>query len=336
MTYANLSRMAFGYATSQILYAAVRLGVPDALAAGPVPIEQLAGALECDPGGLTRLLRALVVLGVVEDVAPGHVGLAEQGRPLCADHQRSMRSSLLLLGDPAVWQAWGQLTHAVRTGETAFDHAHGQPLFDYLAGDSPLSGVFNAAMAEGTDRIASEVAKAYDFGNARTVIDIGGGNGTLLAAVLAAAPAARGILFDTAEGAAAAGSTFRQAGVSDRAAIEHGDFFQTVPQGDVMLIKGVLHDWDDQRCITVLRNCRKSIPADGRLLVLEPVLPDRLDTAEANGVVMSDIAMLVYTGGRERGRAEFEDLLAESGFRLADVSPMLPGSMIRIVIADPA
>lgn len=336
MTYANLSRMAFGYATSQILYAAVRLGVPDALAGAPLAVEQLAATLDCDPAGLTRLLRALAVLGVVSDVAPGQVALTAQGRPLCADHPQSMRSSLLLLGDPAVWRAWGALTHAVRTGETAFDSVHNRPLFDYLADDPDLSEVFNTAMGEGTERIAPEVPKAYDFTGAGTVVDIGGGNATLLAAVMAAAPDARGIVFDTAEGAADAPATIERACLSDRVSVEHGDFFASVPQGDVMLLKGVLHDWDDERCISVLRNCRQSIRAGGRLLVLEPVMPTRLDNPEANGVVMSDIAMLVYTGGRERSRSEFEALLAASGFRLADVLPPLAGSVIRIIIAAPA
>lgn len=336
MTYANLTRMAFGYATSQILYAAVRLGVPDALADGAMPLGQLADTLECDPGGLTRLVRALVVLGVIEQVAPEQVALTVQGRPLCANHPRSMRSSLLLLGAPAVWQAWGALTHGARTGKAAFDHAHGRPLFAYLAGDPDLSEVFNAAMGEGTEWVAHEVPKAFDFTGGGTVIDIGGGNGTLLSAVLAAAPDARGVLFDTAEGAADAVASFQRAGLADRVSVEHGDFFEAVPEGDVMLLKGILHDWDDQRCGIVLRNCRASIATDGRLLVLEPVLPVRLDTAEANGVVMSDIAMLVYTGGRERSRAEFQSLLAASGFHLADVQPPLAGSMIRIIIAHPA
>jgi SAM-dependent methyltransferase len=335
MTYANLSRMAFGYTTSQILYAAVRLGVPDELAGDAIPVEKLAHRVECDQEGLTRLVRALVVLGVVEEVGPGHVTLAELGRPLCADHPRSMRSSVLLIGDPVVWQAWGALTQGVRTGEAAFGHAHGQSLFDHLADDPDLSSVFNSAMGDGTGWIAPEVPKAYDFTGARCVVDIGGGSGTLLAAVLAAAPQARGILFDTAVGAAGAAETFQRAGLSDRCSIERGDFFEAVPEADVMLVKGVLHDWDDQRCRTLLRNCRRSIAADGRLLVLEPVLPDRLDTVEAAGAVMSDIAMLIYTGGRERSRAEFQTLLAAGGFDLADVTPPLAGSAIRILIANP-
>jgi hypothetical protein len=336
MSYPDLSQMAFGYATSQILYAAVRLGVPEVLAAGSMPVEKLAQSVECDPEGLSRLLRALVVLGLVEEAEPGHVALAELGRPLCASHSRSLRSTLLLLGDPAMWRAWGGLTHGVRTGEAVFGHVNGQPLFSYLAGEPGLSGVFNTAMGEGTEWIAPEVPKAYDFTGARTVIDIGGGSGPLLAAVLAAVPSARGILFDTAGGAAGAVGTLQQAGLSGRWSIEVGDFFEAVPEGDVMLVKGILHDWDDRRCVTVLRNCRESIACDGRLLVLESVLPDRLDTREAAGVVMSDMAMLVYTGGRERSKAEFQSLLKAGGFDLADVTPPLAGSATRILIADPA
>ncbi|WP_433517000.1 methyltransferase [Nonomuraea sp. CA-143628] len=334
--YAELSRMAFGYAGSQILYAAVHLGIPEALAAGALPVEKLADAIGADPRALARLSRALVVLGVVDEVAPGHLALAELGQPLRADHPWSMRSSVLLLGDPATWQAWGALTHSVRTGEAAFDHVHEQPLFDYLAGHPDLSEIFNTAMREGTERVASEVAQAYDFAGVRTVVDIGGGNGTLLAAVLAATPGAQGILYDTADGGAAAAETFRRAGLSDRCARQVGDFFESVPEGDLMLLKGVLHDWDDRRCTALLRNCRASIAMGGRLLVLEPVLPARLGTPEAAGVVMSDIAMLVYTGGWERDRAEFHALLAAGGFDLADVTPPLRGSAIRILVADPS
>ncbi|RCG29886.1 methyltransferase [Sphaerisporangium album] len=333
--YATLSRMAFGFTASQILYAAVRLGVPDALAAGALPIGRLADAVGADPGALRRLVRALVVLGVVAEEPPGHYALAEMGRPLLAGHPRSMRSGVLLLGDPATWRAWGALTHAARTGEAAFDHVHGRPLFDHLARDPELSGIFNTAMREGTGQIAPEVPKAYDFSGARTVVDIGGGNGALLAAILAAASDARGVLFDTAEGVAGAAETFRRAGVSDRCSIRTGDFFEAVPEGDLLLVKGVLHDWDDERCVTLLRGCRASIAAGGRLLVLEPVLPSRIGTPEGAAVVMSDIAMLVYTGGRERDRDEFRRLLAAGGFALAGVTPPLGGSAVRILVADP-
>ncbi|WP_432933531.1 methyltransferase [Microbispora sp. CA-135349] len=331
-----MSRKAFGYASSQILYAAVRLGVPDLLAEGPAPVTRLAESTGSDRHALYRLLRALVVLGVAEEGEPGWFGLTEQGQPLRADHPWSMRSSLLLLGDPDTWRAWGALTHSVRTGEAAWDHVHGSPLFAHLARHPELSAVFNRAMREGTERIAPALPMAYDFTGAQTVVDVGGGNGSLLAAVLAATPGLKGILFDTAEGVTGAAEELRRAGLADRCSIETGDFFEAVPEGDVMLVKGVLHDWDDRRCVALLHSCRRSIAADGRLLVLEPVMPSGLGTPEAAGAVMSDIAMLVYTGGRERGMTEFRDLFAAAGFGLAEVTAPLGGSAIRALVAIPA
>ncbi len=336
MSYARLSQLAFGHMNAQILYAAVRLGVPEALARGPVSPGEVADTVGCDPAGLARLLRALIVLGVAAEVTPGRVTLAELGRPLCADHPRSMRSSVLLLGHPATWQAWGALADGVRAGADAFGHAHGQPLFRYLADDAELSAVFNTAMDEGTEPVAAAVPRSYDFAAARTVVDVGGGNGTLLAAVLAAAPGACGILYDSDTGSAQAAATLRRPGLAGRVRVAAGDFFAAVPPGDLMLLKGILHDWDDERCLTILRNCRRSIAPDGRLLVLEPVLPDRLGTAEAAAAVMSDIAMLVYTGGRERTGTEFRGLLADGGFSLTEVTPPLAGSAIRILAAAPA
>ncbi|WP_049570340.1 methyltransferase [Nonomuraea sp. SBT364] len=333
--YASLARTAFGYAGSQILYAAVRLGVPDALAGGPVPVGKLADALGADPAALKRLARALVVLGVVREAPPGQLALAEAGRPLCADHPRSMRSSVLLFGDPAVWRAWGALHDSVLTGEPAFDQVHGLPLFDHLAGDAGLSRIFNTAMREGTGHLAAEVPRAYDCGGARVVVDIGGGDGTLLAAILTAVPGARGILYDTAQGGAGAGETFRRANVAERCTVEAGDFFAGVPGGDLMLLKGILHDWDDRRCATLLRRCREAIHPGGRLLVIEPVMPARLDAPDAAGAVMSDIAMLVYTGGRERDRAEFGDLLAAGGFAPDGLTAPLGGTAIRVLAARP-
>ncbi|MEV8507010.1 methyltransferase [Actinoplanes sp. NPDC051475] len=335
MSYATLSRMAFGYVSSQIVYAAVRLGVPEALAAGPRPVADLARTLGCDPDGLTRLVRALVVLGVLDEAGEGQVLLTELGRPLCADHPRSMRSSVLLFGDPPAWAAWGALADGVRSGSAAFDHVHGRPLFDYLAESPSSAGVFHTAMREGTGSLAADIAAAYDFTGARTVVDIGGGNGALLAAVLAAAPAAKGILYDAPGGVADAPETFRRAGVTDRWRIETGDFFTTVPAGDVLMLKGILHDWDDERCLSLLRQCRDAIAPDGRLLVVEPVLPDSIRAPDAAGAVLSDIAMLVYTGGRERDENQFRKLFVASGFDLAGITAPIGGSPIRILVVHP-
>ncbi|GAB1642145.1 methyltransferase [Krasilnikovia sp. MM14-A1259] len=336
MSYPSLARLAFGYAPAQIVHAAVRLGLPDALADAPMPVEKLADALHCDAATLTRLVRALVVLGVLDEGPDDQVALADLGRPLCADHPRSMRASVLLYGHPAAWQAWGALADGVRSGQAAFDQVHGMPLFDHLAQHPDLAAAFHTAMREGTGGIAAAVAGAYDFSGARTVVDVGGGNGALLAAVLTAAPHVHGILVDTAEGAAGAEATLERAASPQRWSVATGDFFAAVPGGDVMLVKGILHDWDDERCVRLLRNCRESIAPDGRLLVVEPVLPESLGAPDAAGVVLSDIAMLVYTGGRERSRTEFRTVLAASGFDLIEVTPPLGGTAIRVLISTPS
>ena len=342
MQLAKLSQMAFGYANSQVLYATVRLGVADALADGPLPAAELARQTGCAPAELARLLRALILLGVVDaeeasDVAAAErVALTELGRPLCAGHPQSLQSGILLQGDPAMWRAWGDLTQGLRGGASAFACAHGQPLFDYIGGDPRLAAVFHATMRAGAEALAAGVVKAYNFGSARTVADIGGGHGRLLAAVLEAAPAARGILLDTAAGVAEASRTLHNAGMSGRCSVEVSDFFQGVPEGDVMLLNGILHDWDDERSAVLLRHCRDSIAADGHLLVLEQVRPEQLAGAEAATAVMSDLAMLVYAGGRERSAQEFRRLLAGAGFSLAGITPPLTPSFTRMLIAQPA
>ncbi|WP_063813807.1 methyltransferase [Herbidospora daliensis] len=324
----NLSAMAFGFAGSQILYAATKLGLPDLLARGPADAETLAGQVGADPGALRRLLRALVVLDVAIEIPPARYALSAFGQPLRTGHPRSIRSSVLLLGDPDTWRAWGALTESVRTGETAWDHVHGRPLFEHLAAAPGLSAVFNTAMREGTGQVADLVD--FDFAG-KTVVDVGGGNGTLLASILARHPDARGLLFDSAEGTADAAHVL--AGVADRCRIENGDFFDAVPDGDVIVLKGILHDWDDGTCVRLLRGCRKALRPGGRLLVVEPVMPESLGAAEAAGVVMSDVAMLVYTGGRERTRPEFTALLAAAGFVVTRVGECLGGSAIRVVEA---
>jgi SAM-dependent methyltransferase len=235
-----------------------------------------------------------------------------------------------------MWVAWGELTRSLRGGASAFAYAHGQPLFDYLGGEPGLAAVFHATMRDQAEVFAAAAVKAYDFGSARIVVDVGGGYGQLLATVLQAAPAARGILLDTAAGVAQARRTLDAAGLSGRCSVQAGDFFQSVPEGDVLLLNGILHDWDDQRGAALLRRCRDAVAADGHLLILEQVRPDQLSGTEAATVVLSDLAMLVYTGGRERSAAEFRQVLADGGFTLTGITPPLEPSLTRMLIAEPS
>jgi SAM-dependent methyltransferase len=342
MTLVNLSRLAFGFGPAQVVHAAVELGVPEALAAAPggATLASLADRLGCDPDSLARLLRALVVLGVAEDRAPGRYALTDLGRPLCPDDPQSIRRSVLLFGDQPAWMAWGALAAAVRTGEAAFDLVHGRPLFAYLAEHSGSSETFNNAMHEGTRRMGPQVPALVDLSQARMIVDVGGGSGALLAAVLAGTPeSVHGVLFDTPRGTAGAQTAFADAGVADgRWSIEHGDFFRdALPGGDVLMLKGILHDWNDERCAALLSACRSALAPAGRLLVLEPVLPDRpaADAAhETAAAVMSDMAMLVYTGGRERSAAGYRGLLRQAGLELTWVTQPLPGTAVRILVAE--
>lgn len=329
-------RMAFGFITSQILGSAVHLGIPDALAAGPATADQLAQSTRTTGSTLGRLLRALVVLGILVEGDSDRYSLTLPGRLLCSDHPASMRSSLRLSSHPAVWRAWGALADSVRSGTPAFEYVHGQPLFPYLTQDPELSEIFHTAMRSGTQQVGPQLTAAYDVSSATTVVDVGGGNGALLAAVLQAAPNAQGILYDTAEGLINAPELLRRSGVADRCRTEVGDFFQNVPAGDLVLLKGILHDWDDERCLVLLDQCRRSIATGGRLLVLEPVIPDDLQDPRASSAVMSDIAMLVYTGGQERTQAEFHDLLAAGGFTLLETTTPLSGTDVRVLVAAPS
>lgn len=327
--------MAFGFATSQVLHAAVKLRVPDLLANGAESVDQLADGAGCEPRSLRRLMRALTVLGLVSETTPGRYALTGLGQPLRADHPRSMRSSVLFVGDAAAWHAWGELVHGVRTGKAAFDHVHGEPLFAHLARHPERSEIFNAAMRQGSAHLATLLPQVFDFSGAKTVVDVGGGNGTLLAAVLAAAPHVHGILLDTAGGVNGAFGDAQRDRLADRCRIEIGDFFEAVPEGDVMLMKGILHDWDDQLCTTLLRNCRRAITNGGRLLVMETLLPSKVGAPETAGAVLSDIAMLVYTGGQERTEVEYRELLLASGFDLLEVTPPLDDSNCRVLISQP-
>ncbi|MFI1995415.1 methyltransferase [Actinoplanes sp. NPDC020271] len=329
MTPQRLATLAFGHQPAQILYAAVRLGVPDALAGGPLPVAELGG----DPAAMARLVSALTLLGIVTPRPDGRVALADGARPLCADHPESIRAGILLAGDPAVLRAWAALPDAVRTGGPAFEHAHGRPLFQVLAERPELSALFGQTMRENSGPVAAALPALFDFGHATTVVDVGGGHGSVLAAVLAAAPGPRGVLFDTVTGAASAPETLGARVPPDRWTVRTGDFFAGVPEGDVLILKGILHDWDDDRCVRILKRCRAALAPDGRLLVLETVLPASATGPPAYGPVMGDLAMLVWTGGRERTGEDFARLLGAAGFTVESVGEPIAGTAVRLIVA---
>ncbi len=278
------------------------------------------------------MLRALAGLGLFAEEGEGRFRLTALGEPLRAGVPGSVRGYAVLVGEPMVWRSWGGILHSLRTGQPAFDHAFGAPLFEYLAAHPEEARVFDEAM---TGRSAAEIAAvlaAYDFSGAGTVVDVGGGQGALLAAVLEADPRARGVLFDRPHVVAAARARLATAGlVPARCHLVEGDFFGAVPPGgDLYVLKRIIHDWDDGRARSILRNCRAAVPEAGRLLLVELVVPPGDEPSDAK---LLDLLMLVYAGGRERTEAEYRDLLASAGFGLTRVVPT--ASCVSVVEAVP-
>jgi hypothetical protein len=231
-------------------------------------------------------------------------------------------------------RSWGEVLYSVRTGQPAFDHVFGVPQFRYFAEHPEAARLFNEAMMSRSGPENDAVISAYDFSSFGTVIDVGGGQGTLLATILQATANARGVLFDLPHVIASARTTIGQAGQSTRCEFRDGNFFDAVPSGgDAYLLKKIIHDWDDNRAISILQNCRRAIPRAGRLLLIEPIIPP------GNGPSFNkllDLLMLVWTGGgKERTEAEHLTLLASAGFELARIIPTAsPVSIIEAMPAD--
>ncbi|GLW63425.1 methyltransferase [Actinomadura rubrobrunea] len=333
MARSALLDMAFGYMPAQILYAAVELRLADALADGPRTAEELAEETRAHAPSLHRLLRALTVLGAVRQVEPNRFALTEEGERLRPDAPGSICGLVALFCGPEVWRTWGDLVETVRTGEYAWERMTGMIPFEYFARNPEASATFNRAMAEDARNVAPALVRTHDFGRYRTIADIGGGNGTLMAAILRAVPGLRGVLFDLPAALEDAGRPLEEAGVADRCEAVSGDFFASVPEGaDAYVLKSVIHDWDDEKAAAILRTCRAAMTPEARVLIVEPVLPP-LVTPEYRRAIMSDVNMLVATGGRERTEAEFRDLLAAAGLRQVSISDLLEPTTYRIIEA---
>lgn len=304
--------------SAQAVSVAARLGIADLLAKGPRSSAELAAATQSHPQALHRLLRALASFGVFAEIGSGRFALTPLAEQLRSDATASLRGYAMLLGQDWHWQACGNLLHSVRTGESAIEHATGLSVFDYLARHPEAASAFDAAMNSRSSFEDEAIAAAYDFPGG-TIVDIGGGRGSLLARILERTPDADGVLFDLAHVLAGAAAVVRAAEVARRCRLLAGDFFESVPPGDLYVMKKIIHDWDDERARRILANCRAAIKSDGRLLILEQViLPGN---GQAIGKIF-DLQMLAQTpGGRERTEAEYRALLADAGFELARIIP---------------
>jgi SAM-dependent methyltransferase len=255
------------------------------------------------------------------------------GELLRSDDPNSMAATTQLFCGEGVWRSWGDLMAGVQSGRPSFERGMGLDPFAEFAQNAEASRNFNRAMSEGTLREAPAIIGTYDFTRFSTLVDIGGGDGALLASILAATPGLHGTLFDTGPGLAESGERLRTAGVEDRCDVLEGDFFESVPEGaDAYIMKSVIHDWDDDRCVTILSNCHRAMKADGKVLIVEPVVPERVKPSFALlGVVMSDLNMLMNTGGKERTEDEFVSILSSAGLQLTGVSRVPKPSTLSVI-----
>jgi hypothetical protein len=326
-----LWRMANAYQASQAIHVAATLGIADLLEAGPRSTEDLAQATHTHAPSLYRLLRALSSVGVFAEQADGRFGLTPLAEHLRTDAPGSLRAWAMFLGRPYIWSAWAHLLESVRTGETAFPKLHGTSYWEYLTPRPEEGAIFDAAMTELSALAAEAIVGSYDFSGISVLADVGGGQGRLLAAILKANPALRGVLFDQSHVVANARELLEREGVSERCEVVGGSFFEAVPTGaDAYLLKSVILDWDDATAIRILGKCRAAMPRSGRLLLVERLVgpPNEPDPAK-----FSDLNMLVMQGGRARTTEEFARLYTAAGFRLAGVTET--GSPYDIIEATP-
>ena len=318
---AAVLKMIWGIHISRAVYVAAELGIADRLAGGPMSSAELAAATQTHERSLYRVLRLLASLGVLTEPEPGTFGLTVLCDRLRTGVPASMRSWARLVEAVGGVRAFEPILHTVRTGEPGVDAAYGMGLFEFPQRHLAHAASFDAAMSERTSAFAPSVAMACDFTAVRTVADVGGGRGTLLAAILRAHGHLRGILMDAPAVAAGAGPVLQAAGVAGRCEVVAGDFFAAVPAGaDRYLLANVLHDWDDDRAAAILARCREAMPAGGRVLIVERLIPD--DPEQAVPALLSDINMLVVTGGMERTIPEYGRLLDAAGLRLGRVTPV--------------
>lgn len=303
-------------AMAQIACASAELGIADLLASGPKDVAELAQATQTHAPSLRRLLRTLVTLGLCAECEDGSFLLLPAGEALRSDAANSVRSWMLWFGKHQ-WPVWGRLLHSVKTGE----RARSSGTFEYLECDPEAASCFNGAMIELTRIVANDVVHAYDFTGLERVLDVGGGRGTLLAAILDAYADLRGVLLELPHGIEGARSHLTDCGVSDRCDLVTGNFFEAIPSGaDAYILKNVIHDWDDERAALILRNCRRATEPDAKLLLIERIMPLRLEPSPAHrAIAYADMAMLVGLGGRERTEEEFRLLLEAAGFGLCRV-----------------
>jgi hypothetical protein len=307
---------------TRVVYEGVKSGLFEHLGPAPTSAKDLAAKLNLDAPTSVRILRALAALGLCEQVSTDSFIATETGARLRAGVPGSLRGMAMMWGD-RVWKSIETIGDTLRTGIPG----RGNGDFNALHSDPHQSDVFNRSMAEQSEPIAIELAKKCDFSHFKTVMDVGGGYGAVLIAVLRANPALKGFVYDLGLISAGAERYLQEAGVADRGRYLAGDFFKTVPEGaDCIMLKYILHDWPDDDCTRILKNCRAALQKGAMLMVLERILPDRVGLADQY-VVRADLVMMPISG-KERTIEEFRTMLADTGFAMGEVKALAEGCSV--------
>ena len=317
---AVLMQMSMGFIVSQAISVASKLYIADHLKDGAKNVKELARLTETNQPALYRLMRALASVGVFAEDEDSKFSLTPLSEFLRSDHPESLRGIAHMIGDREHWQAQGNLLHSVKTGGIAFENAFGQPFFPYIQDKPEIARIFDDAMTSFSKTVGNAVAAVYDFSEAKTIADIGGGHGRLLSTVLKTNENAKGILFDQPQVVAGADEQLESAGVAGRVEVVGGDFFAEIPvEADIYLMKHIVHDWNDEESVSILQNIAKSAKPGAKVLLVESVIEAEKGIPSMSKVM--DLNMLAMTSGRERTAKEYAELFEKAGFKLTNVIP---------------
>jgi hypothetical protein len=317
----QLFQLATAYVPNAALFVAAELDIAGLVANGPRPVAELARKTNTNEDALYRTLRLLAMLGIFTETQPRFFGLTPPADLLRADHPRSLRDTVIWMADPFHFRIAGELMHSVKTGQPTVQHVTGKPAFEYFASDPVELDRFHRAMTNLSAMALAPALEAYDFSPFKAIVDVGGGHGFAICSLLKKHPRMKGVLFDLVDIVPGAEHRIHEENLQARCRVEHGDFFQSVPEGgDLYFMKSIIHDWPDDRAQLILRNCRKALAGtkNGRVMLLEFVVPPANQPHPAKVI---DIEMLFFPGGRERTEEEFRDLFAGAGLRVTRFIP---------------
>jgi len=327
----KIMQMGMGFMSTACLHGVTSLGIPDLLKNGPMPVAALAKSTSVNEDALYRVLRALASAGVFSECAPRTFALAPPSELLVADAPGSMRPMILWLGHECQYRTFAEMPHAIKTGETVLEKVYGLSCFDFLRENPVVSEIFNDAMTAASASAIPAVLDAYDFSflNGKSLVDIAGGHGMLLSGILKKYPEIRGVLFDLDYVLEGAKPRLAAANLSSRCRLETGDFFREVPAGDAYMMRNIIHDWNDEKASTILRNIHRASQPGAKVILVEMILIPK-DTPQI--AKWLDLEMLLMPGGRERTEEEYGALFAGAGFELKQVLPTKsPASVLEAV-----